>query len=164
MKFKIEQIAISLPAKADPEPTKTLLEAIGAKFTASDVVTAKGYVMHNGLNRLNVASLDFDYELSDNVEFEVLQYHLGDNWMQRHHGPRHNHSALVSHLGTHVTEEELASWRDFFEARKIAVAQEVDTLSHRNPLVPKGRRYRYAIFDTRELLGLDLKFIVRLGD
>ena len=42
------------------------------------------------------------------------------------------------------------------------VVQDVTTVSHSNPKVPADRRYRYAIYDTRSVLGFRLKLIQRL--
>lgn len=151
MKFKIEQIAI---APASAELAKQLLREIGAQDWTEDTVTAAGDVWGNASE--NRANLSFNYELlNDAKEFEILAYQQGENWMQEH-------SPSVSHLGMHVTAEELERWREFFAAREIRVAQEVDTSSHTNPfLIETGRKYHYTIFDTRDILGVDLKFIVR---
>ena len=43
------------------------------------------------------------------------------------------------------------------------MAQEVFTESHTNPVIAGKRSYNYVIFDTREILGVDLKFIVRIN-
>jgi hypothetical protein len=67
----------------------------------------------------------------------------------------------VSHLGMHCSAEELLKWRQFFADRSIAVAQEVMTQSHSNPAIAGQRWYNYVIFDTKDILGVDLKFIVR---
>jgi hypothetical protein len=37
----------------------------------------------------------------------------------------------------------------------------VDTYLHTNPVIKDSRRYTYVIFNTRDILGVDLKFIVR---
>ena len=69
----------------------------------------------------------------------------------------------ISHLGMHCTADELLNWRDFFDERGIKVAQEVFTKSHTNPVIAGKRKYNYVIFDTKEILGVDLKFIVRIN-
>lgn len=150
MQFVIEQIAI---APRNPEAAKELLSAIGADKWHNDHVTATGQVF--GMPKTNAANLAFNYELMAGKEFEVLHYTAGANWLQMR--PENT----VSHLGMHCTEQELASWRAFFAARKINVAQEVFTSSHTNPVIAGKRRYQYVIFDTRNILGVDLKFIVR---
>jgi hypothetical protein len=69
---------------------------------------------------------------------------------------------MVSHLGMHCTAEELDAFRRKFADMGIRVAQEVFTESHTNPfLLEQKRKYQYVIFDTRDILGADLKFIVR---
>ena len=67
----------------------------------------------------------------------------------------------VSHLGMHVTSGELEGWRHFFAERGIVVAQEVKTHEHTNPVIAGKRFYTYVIFNTRPILGVDVKFIVR---
>ena len=54
------------------------------------------------------------------------------------------------------------SWASGDE-RGIKVAQEVFTKSHTNPVIAGKRKYNYVIFDTKEILGVDLKFIVRIN-
>lgn len=152
MQFKIEQIAI---CPANPEAAIALLTAMGAAEWAKDHVVANGRVY--GQEGRNEADLAFNYDMFGGKEFEVLNYTEGNNWML--HPERIN---SVSHLGMHTTEEELALWKEFFAERSIAVAQEVFTESHTNPfLVDNGRKYHYCIFDTKGILGVDLKFICR---
>ena len=43
------------------------------------------------------------------------------------------------------------------------MAQEVMTESHTNPVIAGKRTYNYVIFDTKEILGVDVKFIVRIN-
>ena len=151
MKFKIEQIAI---CPKDPIRAMELLHAIGADEWHEDMVIADGKVF--GKECTNEADLAFNYELFGGKEFEVLHYHRGENWMQKK-----DRINSVSHLGMHCSAEELVEWRAFFSDRGIPVAQEVMTKSHTNPVIAGKRNYNYVIFDTKEILGVDLKFIVR---
>jgi len=152
MKFTIEQIAI---VPKDPVAAKKLLSEIGAVEWAEDHVVATGNVFGN--KGTNEANLSFNYDLFSGKEFEVLDYTSGRNWID-YRGERNT----VSHLGMHCTAEELLHWREFFKARDIKVAQEVFTDSHTNPVIAGLRSYNYVIFDTKEILGVDLKFIVRI--
>src|SRR6202051_835266 len=68
----------------------------------------------------------------------------------------------VRHLHLHVSVAELDAIRKFFYSKGIALAQEVVTQGHTNPNIRDSRRYHYVIFDTRSILGVDLKFIERL--
>ena len=149
MKFTIEQIAIYPP---DPKKAIKLLKALGAKEWSHDVVVAEGVVGKD--STFNVGALSFNYDLGGAKEFEVLNYKAGNHWMDEV-----PHS--VSHLGMHCDEGELHQWKKFFQQRDIKIAQEVRTISHTNPVIAGKRLYHYCIFDTRNILGVDLKFIVR---
>jgi len=150
MRFIAEQIAI---CPKDPAAARALLTALGAIQWSDDKVTAHGLV--HGEQSTNVANLAFNYELISGKEFEILDYESGPNWMEGIVG--------VSHFGVHCTPGELLQWRAFFAERGIRVAQEVLTLKHTNPAIAGKRRYQYVIFDTRAVLGVDLKFIIRIG-
>lgn len=151
MKFVIEQIAIVPP---NPAEAIALLTEMGLGEWARDHVSASGQVF--GTPATSEADLAFNYDATSPkpLEFEVLNYTAGTNWMDTH-GPS------ASHLGMHVTAEELEGWRHFFSERGIRVAQEVKTHEHTNPVIAGKRFYTYVIFDTRRILGIDCKFIVR---
>ena len=149
--FSVQQIALAPP---DTEAAIALLKDMGMGNWSQDVVLAHGEVFGKPVGR-SVGSLAFNYEgLAQARELEVLGYIEGANWMERH-GPS------ASHIGTHCTDEELEQWRKFFARRKIKVAQELHTESHTNPAIDGKRWYHYVIFDTRPILGVDVKFIVR---
>ncbi len=151
MKFVIEQIAIVPP---NPAAAIALLSEMGLGEWARDHVSASGQVF--GVPATSEADLAFNYDATSPkpLEFEVLNYTKGQNWMDVH-GPS------ASHLGMHVTAAELDEWRAFFKERGIRVAQEVKTHEHTNPVIAGKRYYTYVIFDTRPILGIDTKFIVR---
>jgi hypothetical protein len=151
MKFIIEQIALAPP---DPEKAKALLGLLGLTDWVEDVVEAAGTV--GGRKARNIAELSFNYQAATDkpLELEIIQYKEGGNWLEDRMG-------LVSHLGMHVTPEELDGFRTALTSVGIEVAQEVFTIAHTNPEIKDRRRYNYVIFDTREIIGVDLKFIVR---
>lgn len=155
-KFFVEQIAL---CPKDPKAAMTLLLALGLNDWVSDHVTASGVVF--GDSCTNEADLRFNYQVtrkpkSTPLELELLTYTSGGNWMYASQ-PR------VSHLGMHCTEEELLEWKAKFELLGIGIAQEVFTDAHTNAhLLKLGRKYHYTIFDTYDILGVDLKFIVRI--
>jgi hypothetical protein len=153
LQFKVEQVAI---CPKDPAKAIELLTALGAGEWAHDHVCATGFVY--GDQGSNEADLAFNYQLvTGGKEFEVLHYTTEPNWMAE---PSRVNS--VSHLGMHCTADALEEFRDFFQARGIKVAQEVFTDSHTNPVIAGKRKYNYVIFDTKEILGTDLKVIVRI--
>ena len=158
MKFSADQIAL---CPKDPIAAKKLLSEIGAASFVEDHVVATGFVF--GQPGTNEANLSFNYDLfvtDKPIELEVLNYTTKPNWMD----DASRGVGSVSHIATHCSEAELAQWREFFSARGIAVAQEVITDSHTNENIAGIRRYNYVIFDTKEILSVDLKFIVRLED
>ena len=150
MEFKIEQIALCPP---DPEAAKALLRDMGATEWAEDHVVASGEVFEG--QDTNEADLSFNYTMLERArELEVLHYTAGPNWMQ-------DKAPAISHLGSHCTAEELELWRAFFAERGIFPVQEVETQSHTNPVIKDKRQYKYVIFNTRPILGVDIKLIVR---
>lgn len=154
MQFKIEQIAIT---PKNTKAAKALLAAIGLSSWIMDTVSARGTVAGTAGEIYNAAELSFNYDAAPadgKLEFEVLNYKVGPNWMA-------GRAQSVSHLGMHVTAEELELWRAKFAEHEIGVAQEVHTEAHSNPAIKDSRRYHYVIFATRAVLGVDLKFIVR---
>lgn len=155
MKFIMQQIAICPP---DPVAALELLTALGARDWIQDQVRAEGSV-YDEPGR-NVADLLFNYTLAPApVEFELLHYVDGPNWMDEM-----LRTGSVSHLGMHCTERELEEFKAFFNKRGINIAQEVFTSQHTNPVIAGKRKYHYTIFDTRKILGVDLKFIVRIEE
>lgn len=165
MNFRIEQVAL---CPRDPVAAIALLTAMGLGEWSRDNVVASGLV-NRRYPRTNEADLAFNYQAMEHEvdgvshglrtvkggELEVLHYTHGDNWMDGHR------ANSVSHLGMHCSDKELEEWRMFFAERKIHPIQEVDTSSHTNPAIAGKRWYHYCIFDTRDILGVDIKFIVR---
>lgn len=150
--FKIEQVALH---PKNPAAAIELLKDMGADDWILDHVVAAGQVA--GAPGTNEADLAFNYDTAGQegkLELEVLHYTTGPNWM--------GNQNRVSHLGMHCTAAELKKWRAFFAQRNINVAQEVLTQSHTNEHIAGKRWYNYVIFDTYAILGVDIKFIVRL--
>lgn len=164
--FKIEQIALSIP---DAKAAEAFLAKIGLSEWFHDHVVASGFVF--GRSGTNEADLRFNYQAGNGsdsgagkpLELEILDYTKGDNWIDDNIDNLLASQDQVSHLGMHVTNDQLVEWRAFFAAEGIDVAQEVVTDSHTNPHIDGQRRYNYVIFDTRDIIGVDLKFIVRLN-
>lgn len=151
MKFKIQQVAL---CPLDVKRAEALLAKLGLDSWARDTVVATGTV--HGVEGSNRAQLAFNYDALDGNELELLHYTDGRNWMA-------DTRPAVSHLGMHCTEDELAEWKKFFELEGIGIVQEVYTQSHTNKFLrDNGRKYHYCIFGTRDVLGTDLKFIVRI--
>jgi hypothetical protein len=155
--FRIEQIALFPPKSHE---AIVMLMELGLTEWVMDQVDASGQVF--GSPARNTAVLNFNYDAGSGndsiagkpLELEVLTYTEGEHWME---GRPHS----VSHLGMHVTEAELDAFSDYFRMKGIHIAQTVETRRHTNPVIAGKRTYKYIIFDTRRILGVDLKFIVR---
>lgn len=151
-KLSIDQIAL---CPANPSEAIKLLTELGAERWARDHVVATGSVFGSDTVK-NEADLVFCYDVIHDKEFEVLHYTRGYNWMADQ-----KRANSASHLGMHCTEDDLEEFRKFFFKRGIGVAQEVFTEKHTNPAIAGKRWYHYVIFDTKAILGIDIKFIVR---
>lgn len=160
-KFKVEQVAL---APRLPGAAQALFEAMEMEHFVHDVVTAEGQVFDRQ-EVSNTAELTFCYDTLG-TELEILNYVEGDNWLRHIPQPKSDIQPLqsiVSHLGMHCSEEDLAEWKKFFAERGVRIAQEVFTSNHESEYLKRvGRKYHYTIFDTRGILGVDLKFIVRI--
>jgi len=152
--IRFDQIAIAVP---NPEKAREFLTRLGFTDWTIDLVTAKGKVGDN-LSAVNVADLSFNYDMFNPdrpVEFEVINYETGNNF--------HNYLPCpigISHLGYHT--EDMLDEKERFKRFNIAILQEVRTLSHSNPDMPKGRHYHYCIFDTVDQCGFYIKAIKRI--
>lgn len=151
---QIEQIAI---ASKTPQKTIAWLKKFGLKDWSMDIVECKGSV-YNEITEHTVAELYFNYDLG--YEFEILNYIDGLNW---HDYIIFKGETFLSHKGIHATLEELERYRVVFAKQGIKVAQEVVTKSHTNPIIKDERRYKYIIFNTRDIFGFDFKVISRLN-
>lgn len=163
--FKPTQVAIGVVNLRALRDIKALINLIvpSSEPWTEDEATAKGFVRtaegHIYKDVLNVGSLHYKYDMIPGIELELLCYTSGANFLQ---GRFKDSTAVLSHLGMHVTKDEMKQWRDWAIASKINIAQEVQTLKHTNPKIKDIRRYKYMILDTYKLLGFDLKFIERI--
>lgn len=154
----LDQIAFYAPGPLAEAEIKNMLGLANADWT-EDYVTGDVKVF-GGDPSVSKAKLQFNYDLG--IEVEILTYLEGPNWhRERERHSRHNddfefnprREAFVSHLGFHVNDEDmpLLPWR---------VAQSMITTFHSNPAIA-GRSYEYVIYDTKDMLGVDLKYIKR---
>ncbi len=139
---------------------------IGLEEWSHDDVVADGSVLGSGCCT-NKAQLAFNYEATRTenpkpLELEVLHYTRGRHWLEEEMGIAFD-GVCVSHIGMHVTAEELDVWKSVLTGFGLKIAQEVKTQSHTNQfLLDNGRKYHYTIFGARHLIGFDLKLIVRI--
>lgn len=153
----LDQIAFYAPDSIAEANIKKMLGIDEAEWTV-DHVSGRCRVF-GGDERESTARLQFNYDLG--IEVEILRYLSGPHWhLQRaisKHGPNVFFGSIpfVSHIGFHVNDEELPNL-------PFQVAQEMVTVEHSNPAIA-GRSYQYVIYDTKDMLGVDLKYIKRLA-
>lgn len=154
--LQIDQLAFVARNDNDEKLIKRMLRLEAAEWVV-DRVTAVGYVAGVEPNQTNYAKLQFNYDLG--IEVEILRYEDGPNYVDHQSIPSGN----LAHIGFHVEKGKSLPprMRDFvFSANVI---QQVETQHHTNKfLIETGRRYRYTIYDTRPLFGVNLKVIERL--
>lgn len=151
--FKIEQVALAPRDPNDPR-FKELLKVLMWDTWTHDTVTARGTVDDNPAE--NVAQLAFNYDAMSGNELELLHYIDGPHWLPPG-------ESIVSHFGMHVSEPALLVFKRELIRIGFEVAQEVWTRDHTNLFLRgTGRKYHYVIMRTREVLGVDLKFIARI--
>lgn len=155
-RFKIEQIALMPVNQAR---AIELLHDLGMTDWIFDTVSSRGDI-RGELDR-NVAQLAFNYDSEKPPEFELLSYAEGGHWLAS--AMRLNGPSIASHLGMHVTWHEWLEFDEVFRKHQISVAQDINTCHHENRAIRGNRFYRYIIYDTRSILGIDLKFIIRLN-
>lgn len=157
---KIDQIALYA---SDPGLARDMLGIMfGMTEWVTDIALARGTVF--GVEVLRMAGeLSFNYQAG--LEVEVLHYITPLHW----HSARAKAKGelfpppglFVSHIGTHV--DDMAVARLPYEKAGWRVAQEVRTFSHTNPyLLERGRTYHYVVWDSRDIIGYDLKLIQRI--
>lgn len=154
--IKIEQVAIYAP---NPNLLiENLSQSLGLTEWVHDTVIAQGDVF--GREAMNKAKLSFNYQLG--YEFELITYHnpSGQDWHSAQ-GRALNGFPFLSHKGYHV--EDMEAEKKKYTDLGWVIAQEVKTISHTNPyLIEKKRRYHYVVFDSRKIIGFDLKLIKRI--
>jgi hypothetical protein len=146
--MKIDQIAFHVD---DIDASiKLLSDIFGLKDWVFDEVKSIGMVQKAaGATIHQTAQLAFNYELIPGIEFELIHYVQGANFLEDRKG------MSLSHLGTH---EKITTLDNY------PLVQVVKTIKHTNLYLNKiGRKYKYRIFDTYDDLGFYIKEITRIG-
>ena len=136
--------------------------AMANACTVEDTVVARGRVFGSDLIE-NTARLAFNYSRWP-MEFEVLFYERGDNWLSRpvNIRTRTYRSSGLSHYGMNLPDQRaMLEWKEKLGRHKVA--QEVVTLSHKNEVIAGKRWYHYVVYDTYQEMGADIKLILRLN-
>ena len=131
--MKMDQIAFYCATEKAEQYVKRTLGLSDAVWI-KDTVTAEAYVAGHKTDQINVAELQFCYDLG--TELEILRYIAGPHWLMH----KWQSQPFISHIGFHVHD-----WPDMENARLV---QEVFKTSHTNPeLVKNGKTYQYRIYE-----------------
>jgi hypothetical protein len=155
---QLEQVAFVTREEAGARALVEMFGLLGATEWVEDEVTAIGTVRGTP-HCTNTAHLRFNYQLIKGIELEVLTYTAGRNW---HESRWVNMDTVVafSHIGVHV--EDIVAVTNQMIDLGLTVAQQVTTSKHTNPAIAGKRTYKYVVFDSRGMLGFDLKLIQRI--
>lgn len=146
--MKIDQIAFASYSEEETEAIKVVLGLSGADWVEDHCVAVGEVYGEPGANR---ARLLFCYAYG--IEVEILQYLEGENYLSA----QGIEGGSVCHIGMH--------WDGTGDEPNFPgeVAQSVRTQTHTNPyLLEKQRKYKYTIYDTRALFGVNFKVIERI--
>lgn len=157
--FKFHQVAMYCPDGVG-EAVKSY-RSIGYDEWSHDMASLRGLLKVDGSwNEIETtAQMAFNYQALP-MELEFLKYHGG----QHRHRERERLSAIpfISHMSVHV-----ASVKDQMELMKSVYGMEpyhvFVTDEHTNQAVRNHKRFIECIFDTRDVLGYDVKCIERIA-
>lgn len=151
---KFHQVAIYTE---DADASVAMMRRLGYEDWLYDEAVLIG-TMH-GIKIETRARMWFNYEFGAG-ELEFLTYE-GDNWHEA--AGRTGSVPFLSHKSVYTDDVE----RDkrMMVQLGFRTVQEFETHDHINKyLIDKKQRFRECIFDTRDTLGFDVKFIQRIFD
>lgn len=136
--MKLDQIAYAVKNDDESAKLKAMLGLTNAPWVV-DRVTARCTVWGKP-DHINIAKLEFCEALG--IQFEIIRYLQGANWLQANTNP----TPYVSHVGYHLEPGE-----EFPHMNGCALAQEAFTVAHTSEYLTTGaaagRKYHYKIFE-----------------
>jgi hypothetical protein len=151
--LKFHQVAIY---HNDPETAVMEWSDMGYDQWTSDVATLVG--MEWGDPSQKEGQMWFNYDILP-MEFEYVKY---STEFRHTLDQRDGHPPFISHMSTYVEDLD-AQVQKVEDALGITPYHRFVTRNHQNPyVVEKEVRFKEAIYDTRLLLGFDVKMIQRV--
>lgn len=154
MELKLEQVAFGCR-------DRSLWDHFAKRAAVVDTVTFNGWykpVDSQFVHEIKgmIGHLAFDYEIG--IEREYLYYPSRLNF---HDDLRDSSPLYLSHFASHVPSVDYYLANDPGMANRVVM--DVVTIDHKNEkLIKLGRKYRYAIIDTRKQHGYYTKLIQRI--
>jgi hypothetical protein len=165
LEYQFHQVAMYYPTFEQAIKAMSMWVGMGHEF-AEDAATLRG-ATKTGVDAdgwaewkksVTQAHMFFNYTIMP-MEFEVLHYSAGDH---RYTQPGFGGDPFLSHFSVYTENlereaGELAGVLGFGPYYKFT------TEGHTNPRVKGKKRFTETIFDTRSLIGADLKFIQKVA-
>lgn len=161
--IKFSQVAICVPHIANHiDLMKNLNDCLGFDMY-SDSLRMKGDI--NGMVADVDLLLSFNHDLFDNTE---LEYITSANMTHWHHDLARNngYKPFLSHFGAYLDEEEFDSVVADLVERGYKMIQNTESYNHSNKRAgdedESSRHYNDVIFDTRLIMGFNIKLTKRV--
>lgn len=140
---------------------------MGFKDWSFDTATLEGY--HFGVDTKIKATMAFNYQFLGGRELEYVSY-VGHPeprfWQKEEWGGLTRPAALgedtfISHMSSYVTDLE-ESIKDVERKYKMVPFHMFVTSNHSNPAVAGRKFFKEAIYDTRKIIGFNVKLIEKV--
>jgi hypothetical protein len=152
---KFHQVAMYCGSVAGIERSVKMFKDMGFVNWTFDTALLDGVI--DGLPAQATGYMAFNYDILPGIEYELLAYDGQTRWdlAPIYHGER-----FISHISYHVENLEA-------EMADLAVLygppiQVFETHQHTNEVIKGVKRFKEAIFNTREHYGHDIKLIERI--
>ena len=154
LQYQFHQVAIFCPDHGAKD-AMDLYKTFGFKRWIEDSAELKGFL--HGDPVVTKARMYFGYSVIGG-ELEFLEY----EGPSRHQGSEgRGRSPYISHMSAYVDDVRTTVSDVYIVTGRVPYHRFI-TQNHTNPAVAGKKRFIEAIYDTRELIGYDLKFIQKV--
>lgn len=159
LEYQFHQVAMYYPTRGQAYDAMNMWGGMGHEF-AADNATLRGSSLKDGewVHSVTRAHMSFNYTIMP-MEFEVLHYSDGDH---RYAQPGFGGAPFLSHFSVYTENLEREAG-ELADVLGFGPYYRFTTEGHTNPRVKGKKRFTETIFDTRNLIGADLKFIQKVA-
>jgi hypothetical protein len=152
------QVAIFMRTKGDVDTAVNLWKEMGVDQWHHDEPLYKGTI--DGDYAECRGYLSFNYQILKGFELEFLTHEGASPWLELFENGQVYEGGFVSHMSSYVNDvEETANQLKDTIGPPYYIRE---THDHQNPHVVGVKRFKEYIYDTRALLGFDIKTIQRI--
>jgi hypothetical protein len=170
LEYQFHQVAMYYPTFDQAHEAMAMWNGMGHEF-AEDSATLRGStrVRSEWKRSVTQARMFFNYTIMP-MEFEVLHYSSGDHRYTQNKfddDGRYTHTStgeapFLSHFSVYTENLEREAG-ELADVLGFGPYYKFTTEGHTNPRVKGKKRFTETIFDTRALIGADLKFIQKVA-